>query len=107
MAVIYTDTTNKYDLSLTALNETAKARSFIDLFFAAFTPVESVINEGIDKIGSWISQFQLNKNTRRKNEQNSLLELDKAGYEAESRVNLIVLAVIILVVIIFAAKFKK
>lgn len=107
MAVIYKDTTNKYDLSTTALGETARARSFIDLFFSAFAPVESAINEGIDTIGKWISQFQLNKNVRRRDEQNALLASDKEAYEAENKVNFIVLVVIIFVVIVFSRMLKK
>ena len=107
MPIIYTDTTNKYDISTTALKEAALSKGLLDFFMATLAPVENAINDGFNIIGKWVSDWQLNKNVRRRDEMGHLLDSDRAAYDAEGGVNFIILIVCVLVIFIFFAKNEK
>lgn len=107
MAVFYTDTTNKYDTSTTGIEAAANSSGVLDLAMFAIAPIEGVINNGINALGSWISQFQKNSQKKQAGEQTYLLEADKQGYAAEGKVNSTVLVIVIVVIVAFLIIKKK
>lgn len=107
MAVIYRDTTTKYELSWSALKATANQQGILAALRSFVVPVESAINEGINLIGSGINTIVQTVNVRRKDEQAYLLAADESGYNQENNMLNIVLIIVLVIGVIYMGGRKK
>jgi len=107
MAVIYTDTTTKYNLTTIGLQGAANAKSFMESLMMFLAPIETTLNQGLGLIMNGVVSIFNQKTERQKNEQNYLLAADNAGYNQENNMLNIIIIVIFLVAFIYLERKKK
>ena len=107
MAVIYTDRTNKYDLSTIGLQGAANAKSFMESLLMFIAPIETTLNQGLGIILNGVNNIFKTTNERRKDEQNYMLAADESGYAQENNMLNIIIIVVFLIALIYLGGKKQ
>lgn len=106
MAVIYVDRTNKYDLSLTALNATSSAGSFIDILLYPFKLIEQTLDGA--NVLKWINEIVITRGSMFSDEMDYYLSSEQNSYDAEERANKkAIIFIIIIFVVVMIIMFRK
>jgi len=104
MAIIYTDTTNKYDVSTSGISGASKgvAQNISDAFSGLFGGIGNVIKSVLP----FGEIFGL-KNERLKDEQSSNLTADQIQTKADTQTIIAVVVVVIIISVVFVLIKRK